>query len=192
MSEAAALVAFVFVAWFLRGLFESIRDELADRATSWLLPPTQPATYRIGRGLLHLAARLAPRHAFVHDPESFDIVPYDDETARGGMIWGGVLEEMDWVDPDAALAEFEADLLADARVIDPIRCAAPLVRQAIVFHLANGRAFLQSVRRAGIVLAVLALLAVLLVGLSVADRLVPSRSRRPSRPSSPRSRESTP
>lgn len=114
--------------WLLLGVFRALREALSERATDWLLPPSQPTTFRLAQFVAFLCTALTPRRL----PR---FRPGPSWLQRWHYLFPVEWEEVDWPDPEAALAELEADLLAERRVLDPLRLTCPLLPVALRFRL---------------------------------------------------------
>jgi hypothetical protein len=124
--------------WLVLGVLRAIRQALAERAANWLLPPSQPVTFRAGQFVALLARELAPRRRLIYAPWDSLVTFPEDDRLEGGLFFPGVLEAWDWPVPASALAELDSDLRAEQRIIAPVRLTAPLLRQAAGMHRQNG------------------------------------------------------
>jgi hypothetical protein len=122
----AAVAAGWVLLWIFFGLLKAIRDLLAERTVAWLLPPTQPATFRAAQFTAFAARAIAPsrvakfdlpRIFFAFFPVSWTLRP--------------------WPDPDAAIAELEADLRCERRALAPARLVLPLLGAALLMRAGN-------------------------------------------------------
>jgi len=122
----AAVVAGWVLLWIFFGLLKAIRDLLAERTAAWLLPPTQPATFRAAQCTALAARAIAPNRVakldlprifFAFFPVSWTLRP--------------------WPDPDAAIAELEADLRCERRALAPFRLVLPLLGTALLMRAEN-------------------------------------------------------
>lgn len=122
----AAVVAGWVLLWIFFGLLKAIRDLLAERTAAWLLPPTQPATFRAAQCMALAARAIAPNRVakldlrrifFAFFPVSWTLRP--------------------WPDPDAAIAELEADLRCERRALAPLRLVLPLLGMALLVRAGN-------------------------------------------------------
>jgi hypothetical protein len=126
---ALGALAFAALAWFGIGLMQAVRKVLSERVANWLLPPDQPSTFRFAQFIAFLAAGIAPRRFPAWNLSSpnwpgawFLIFP---------ATWTAYL----WPEPESVLAELEADLRSERRVLDPVRVALPLLGMAVVLRL---------------------------------------------------------
>jgi hypothetical protein len=129
MTEGALTVAVVagwISLWIFFGLLKAIRDLLAERTAAWLLPPAQPATFRAAQIMAFAARAIAPNRVAKLDLSRifFAFFPVT-WTARP------------WPDPDAAIAELEADLRCERRALAPFRLVLPLLRTALLMRSGN-------------------------------------------------------
>src|SRR5208283_4521998 len=91
--------------WLLAGLLGETRRRLADRLAQWTLPDGQHSTFRLAVATARLAMVVAPGHRSCC-------------SGRRDVLGAELLKfELDWWAPSAALAELEADLDSDERVL---------------------------------------------------------------------------
>lgn len=127
MREAAltaAVAAGWVLLWIFFGLLKAIRDLLAKRTAAWLLPPTQPATFRAAQLMAFAARAIAPKRVAKFDLSRIFFFP---------VAW----TSRPWPDPDAAIAELEADLRCERRALAPFRLVLPLLGAALLMRAGN-------------------------------------------------------
>lgn len=126
--SAIALVILVF-AWLSLGILRAVQKTLAERAALWLLPPSQPVTFRIAQFIALLCGILAPRSLPHFSVGNVSL------HRRWYYLFPAEWKGLDWPDPEAALGELEADLRAERRVLDPLRLTLPLLPTALRLRL---------------------------------------------------------
>lgn len=126
VALTAAVLAGWVLLWIFFGLLKAVRDLLAERTAAWLLPPAQPATFRAAQFVAFAARAIAPNRAAEFDlPRIF--------FAFFPVAW----TLRPWPDPDAAIAELEADLRCERRVLSPFRLVLPLLGEALLMRVGN-------------------------------------------------------
>lgn len=100
----------------------------AERFAAWLLPESQPCTLRVALGIIRVAQLIAPASVVRRRAP---------QTSWRRPMFGLDRFNREWWVADAARREFEADLAADRRVLDPVRLVWPLVTQAGRLRVAN-------------------------------------------------------
>jgi hypothetical protein len=133
VSEISLTIVFFVVAaggWLGFGVLRAIRDALSERAADWLLPGNQPVTFRLAQFVVFLAAALAPRRL----PRWSLLNPYAPMPSAWFVVFPVVWDDSSWSGPESILAELEADLRAERRVLDPVRLVFPLLRHALLLR----------------------------------------------------------
>jgi hypothetical protein len=140
MSGLAFMVAALPVAimlWLLVALARELGQRIVERAAAWILPDTQAITFRVAWLIASAARAIAPsgRKVYSRTPGGFIHLMREIWASNGSID----LEFTGWwwVDPEAALAELEADLSAGTRYAQPVRLTAPLLVIAVRMRLAN-------------------------------------------------------
>lgn len=130
ISLSIALIAVAAAGWLGLGVLRAIRDALSERAADWLLPRNQPVTFRLAQFVAFLAAALAPRRL----PRWSLLNPYAPMPSAWFVVFPVVWDDSPWPGPESILAELEADLRAERRVLDPARLTLPLLRHALLLR----------------------------------------------------------
>lgn len=118
-------VSVLVSSWLAFGVLGAIRDRLAERIATWLLPESQAVTFRVAFAIAALAGRLAPRRRIFLTTEHVEL-PH--QILKKPLCWTG---------PAEALAELHADLDSSIRVLNPVRLVTPLLGEAILLHRHN-------------------------------------------------------
>lgn len=116
-------------ALFVVEIARRVGTRLAERVAVWLLPESQPATFRAAFLIAALAARLAPPIVVCEPWEPPD-------NADGSARLSYRLRRTHWPDAIAAIAELEADLQSSRHVTRPISFVLPVLRGAAELRFA--------------------------------------------------------
>jgi hypothetical protein len=112
------------IAWFINSVLKELRDRLARRIAIWILPDNQCTTLRAALLIAHAANLIAPRRR----------VRFRRITAERSLL---SVEIGRWYASGAALAEIEADLRAERRILSPVRLVLPLLLNALSLRVRN-------------------------------------------------------
>lgn len=173
-----AMALGVVILWLLAGVAGELRDRLAKRVVDWLLPDSQPWTFRLAFVIARLSRGIAPirfytpatllklsstadlYHAFLSgSPYAFGFSPL----VVFALVSPVEVEDPGrWHDPEAASAELEADLNAGRRVLDPVGLVWPVLESAVGSRLLQIGAVLLTPIRALLVLPLVLVLCLVL------------------------------
>lgn len=109
--------------WLGRRRLDAVVRRVGDRTATWLLPDERPTTY----GLAWVAARIA---GYIAPDEEVELFGQDELSEERHLL---VVGPLDWTDPEAVLAELEADRAED-RITSPLRLVMPVLFQALRYR----------------------------------------------------------
>lgn len=176
MKVLVAVTTMAFLMWFCIGLIDGLRKRAAERFAQWALPAGQAITFRLAILIARLARWIAPYReelvvsyivftdlnvGFLYEYKGRGEISrvlvmksqirsrltwIRNDSAVGIAVTKPRLRFVPWTAPDAAIAELEQDLVAERRVVQPVRLVLPLLGQAILFRLTGNTGRVQRVR----------------------------------------------